>query len=96
LNCEFVIDDAVIRPIEPAIYNALFRDALTGRSFNELVELFDGRISSLFGDEAPDCIVVCIKPELGDLRVANPGLTPEERKALEVLRAEEESDQLAR
>jgi hypothetical protein len=95
LNCEFVIDDAVIRPIEPAIYNALFRDALTGRSFNELVELFDGRISSLFGDEAPDCIVVCIKPELGDLRVANPGLTPEERKALEVLRAEEESDQLA-
>jgi hypothetical protein len=45
--------------------------------------------------KAPACIVVCIKPELGDLRVANPGLTPEERKALEVLRAEEESGQLA-
>jgi hypothetical protein len=60
-----------------------------------LVELFDGRISSLFGDDSPDSIIVCIKPELGDLRVANPGLTPEERKALEVLRAEEESDQLA-
>jgi len=95
LNCGFVVDDQFVRPIEPNVYNTLFKDALTGRSFNELVELFDGRISSLFGDDAPDCIVVCIKPELGDLRVANPGLTPEERKALEVSRAEEESDQLA-
>ncbi|MEI9421214.1 hypothetical protein O7A70_08550 [Mesorhizobium sp. Cs1299R1N1] len=95
LNSRFVVEDAFLRPVEPAVYNTLFRDALTGRAFNELVELFDGRISSLFGDDAPDCIVVCIKPELGDLRVANPGLTPEERKALEVLRAEEESDQLA-
>ncbi|MDH2400139.1 hypothetical protein QCM77_09285 [Bradyrhizobium sp. SSUT18] len=95
LNCTFVIEDQFVRPIEVGIYNTLFKDAVTGRSFNELVELFDGRINSLFGDEAPDCVVVCIKPELGDLRVANPGLTPEERKALEVLRAEEESDQLA-
>ena len=68
---------------------------MTGKTFNELVELFDGRISSLFGDDSPDCIIVCIKPELGDLRVANPGLSPEERRALEILRAEEESDQLA-
>ena len=95
LNCEFVIDDLCVRPIEAGIYNTLYRDAVTGRSFNELVELFDGRISSLFGDQAPDCVIVCIKPELGDLRVANPGLTPEERRALEILRAEEESDQLA-
>jgi hypothetical protein len=95
LNCDFVIDDQFLRPIETAVYNALFKDALTGKSFNELVEMFDGRISSLFGDEAPDCIVVCIKGELGDLRVANPGLSPQERRALEVLRAEEESDQLA-
>lgn len=72
-----------------------YRAALTGRTFNEQVDHFDGRISGLFGDDSPDCIVVCIKPELGDLRVANPGLTPEERRALEVLRAEEESDQLA-
>ena len=95
LNCRFAIESAFVRPVEPAVYSMHFRDALTGKSFNELVELFDGRISSLFGDDAPDCIVVCIKSELGDLRVANPGLTPEERKALEVLRAEEESDQLA-
>ncbi|MDD4616411.1 MAG: hypothetical protein PHW76_04740 [Alphaproteobacteria bacterium] len=95
LNCKFEIEDNFVRVIESNIYNTLFKDSLIGKSFNELVELFDGRISSLFGDDSPDCIVVCIKPELGDLRVANPGLTPEERRALEVLRAEEESDQLA-
>ena len=76
-NCKFLIEERFIRTIEPSVYNTLFKDALTGRTFNELVELFDGRISSLFGDGSPDCILVCIKPELGDLRVANPGLTPE-------------------
>jgi hypothetical protein len=95
LNCKFLVEEAFVRTIEPSVYNTLFRDALTGKTFSELVELFDGRISSLFGDDSPDCIIVCIKPELGDLRVANPGLTPEERRALEILRAEEESDQLA-
>jgi hypothetical protein len=95
LNCKFLVEDRFVRTIEPSVYNTLFKDALTGKTFNELVELFDGRISSLFGDDSPDCIIVCIKPELGDLRVANPGLTPEERRALEILRAEEESDQLA-
>src|SRR6266404_5469019 len=79
LNCTFELDNNFIRSIEPGVYNTLFKDALTGKSFNELVELFDGRTSSLFGDDAPDCIVVCAKPELGDLRVANPGLPPEER-----------------
>jgi hypothetical protein len=94
LNCKFLIEDRFVRTFEPSIYQTLFKDALTGKTFNELVELFDGRISSLFGDDSPDCIIVCIKQELGDLRVANPALTPEERRALEVLRAEEESDQL--
>lgn len=94
-NCGFLVEERFVRNIDSSIYKTLFRDALTGKSFNELVELFDGRISSLFGDDRPDCIIVCIKPELGDLRIANPGLTPEERRALEILRAEEESDQLA-
>jgi len=95
LNCKFFVEDSFVRPIEPSVYNTHFKDALTGKSFDELVELFDGRISSLFGDDSPDCVILCVKPELGDLRVANPGLTPEERRALETLRAEEESDQLA-
>ncbi len=69
-----------MRSIEAVPYNTLFKDALTGRTFNELVELFDGRISSLFGDDAPDCIVVCIMPELGDLRVRIPGSRPKSAK----------------
>lgn len=95
LNCKFEIDDRFVRTIDSANYNTLFKDALIGRSFGELVDLFDSKISALFGDDGPDCIVTCIQPDLGDLRVANPGLSPEERRALEVLRAEEESDQLA-
>lgn len=94
LGAEFEFDDRFVRTIDRSQFDLLLRDAQTGRSFDELVELFDGRISSLFGDDSPDCIVVCIQPELGDLRVNNPGLTLEERRALEVLRAEEESDQL--
>lgn len=61
LNSNFVIEDRFVRPIEAGVYNTHFRDALIGKSFNELVELFDGRICSLFGDEGPDCIIVCIK-----------------------------------
>lgn len=95
LGVSFEFDDRFVRIIDQAQYDLLFKNARTGQSFDELVELFEGRISGLFGDERPDCIVVCIKPELGDLRIANPGLSPEERRALEVLRAEEESDQLA-
>ena len=72
-NCKFLIEERFIRIIEPSVYNTLFKDALTGRTFNELVDHFDGRISGLFGDDSPDCIIVCIKPELGDLRVANSG-----------------------
>jgi hypothetical protein len=95
LHCSYAVEDRFVRVVDASVYATLFKDAVTGKSFNELVELFDGRIGSLFGDDAPDCILVCIKPELGDLRVANPGLSPEDRRALEVLRAEEESDQLA-
>lgn len=95
LKAKFHVADQFIRIVDQGQYDLLMRDASTGRHFEELVELFEGRISSLFGDERPDCILVCIKPDLGDLRIANPGLSPGERQALEVLRAEEESTQLA-
>lgn len=95
LNAEFLMEERHQRQISASKYELLFKEVQRGQKFGELVELFEDEISGLYGDEAPDCIVVCIKPELGDLRVVNPGLTPEERHALEVLRAEEESDQLA-
>ena len=45
----------------------------------------------MFGDVRPDCIVVCIPDALGDLRVQNPELSAKERKALEILKREEEN-----
>src|SRR5439155_11735956 len=62
--------------------------------FDELLDLFDGKIQGLMGDGGPDCIVVCLPEELANLRIENPGLSLQERRALERLRAEEESDQL--
>ncbi len=47
----------------------------------------------MFGDVRPDCIVVCIPYALGDLRVQNPELSARERRALEILKREEESAQ---
>ena len=55
------------------------------------MELFEGPISSMFGDIRPDCIVVCIPDALGDLRVQNPELSAKERRALEILKREEEN-----
>ncbi|WP_299631770.1 hypothetical protein [uncultured Roseobacter sp.] len=95
LNARFEIDERQKRIIDSSKYQLLVSEAHRGQKFGELVELFEDAIASLYGDEAPDCIVLCIKPELGDLRAANPGLSPEERHALEMVRAEEESDQLA-
>ena len=54
-------------------FDRLFRVHIGGSDFDALVDLFEGPISSLFGDVRPDCIVVCIPDELGDLRVENPG-----------------------
>lgn len=95
LGVTFDVEDRFLRVIDKPHYDTLMNDVRKGGRFDELVEVFEGRISSLFGDESPDCVVVCIKPDLGDLRIANPGLSAEEKRALEAIRAEEESDQLA-
>lgn len=94
LGVTFDVEDRFVRQIDKVLYDRLLNDIRLAGRFDELVEHFEARISGLFGDEQPDCIVVCIKPDLGDLRIANPGLTPEERRALEAIRAEEESDQM--
>jgi hypothetical protein len=72
-----------------------FQQTPSGVGFDELVDVFDGRIQGLLGDSGPDCIIVCLPENLADLRVQNPGLNPEERAALERLRAEEEDGQLS-
>lgn len=95
LRAEFIVDDRFSRIIDGARFERLFTGRVTGSAFEDLVDLFEGPLTTLFGDQRPDCVVVCIPDELGDLRIENPGLTPTERHALELLQAEEEAAQLA-
>ena len=87
----FEIDPQFVRTIDKAQHDRLFRDHMRAAEFDALVELYEGPMSSMFGDIRPDCIVVCIPDALGDLRVQNPELSAKERRALEILKSEEES-----
>ncbi len=93
LGAVFEVDSQFVRTIESSQYDRLFRPHITAAEFDSLVELFEGPISSMFGDVRPDCVVVCIPDVLGDLRVQNPELSTKERRALEVLKLEEENMQ---
>ncbi len=94
LGVRFVIEDRHVRRIDESKLELAYATAQNGSGFQDLVALFDTRLASLHGDLQPDCIVVCLPERLADLRVANPGLSPEERRALERLRVEEEDQQL--
>jgi hypothetical protein len=91
LGARFEIDPQFVRTIDKAQHDRLFRDHIRAAEFDALVELYEGPMSSMFGDIRPDCIVVCIPDALGDLRVQNPELSAKERRALEILKSEEES-----
>jgi hypothetical protein len=93
LGAKFEVNDRFVRTVDLSHYERLFRERMDGSDFEALVELFEGPISSMFGDFRPHCIVVCIPDRLGDLRVENPGLSAKERRALEILKREEESIQ---
>src|ERR1700738_652580 len=80
LKAKFEVDDQFVRVIDAGKFDHFFSVPVTGEHFESLVELFEGPISSMYGDVRPDCIVVCVPDELGDLRVENPGLSPKERR----------------
>lgn len=90
LGAKFEVDPQFVRAIDKAQHDRLHREHLSGAEFDALVELYEGPISAMYGDVRPDCIVVCISDELGDLRVQNPELSARERRALEILEREEE------
>ncbi|WP_455387566.1 argonaute/piwi family protein [Petrachloros mirabilis] len=95
LGATFTVEDRFVRPLDQARLSlALNRMSPTDR-FDELLDLYDARIQSLFGDVRPDCIVVCLPDELADMRISNPRLSPREREILERLQREEEQDQLS-
>jgi hypothetical protein len=94
LGATFIVEPAFVRTLEQTRFD-LARQRNDKEGFDELLELFDGKITGLFGDVQPDCILICLPEDVADLRIMNPGLTPQERRALEALRREEEDDQLS-
>lgn len=91
----FRIEDRFRRAIDPMSLASARRLPSNGERFEELLDLFDAKIRSLFGDSRPDCIVVCLPDDAADLRISNPRLSLGERKALERLQREEEEQQLS-
>lgn len=95
LGVSFTVEDRFVRPLDQdRLALALGRAAPTDR-FEELLDLYDARIQSLFGDVRPDCIIVCLPDEAADMRISNPRLLAQEREVLERLQREEEQDQLS-
>ena len=94
LRAEFVLDDKFIRHVDSARLGVALAQPDARHMFDDALGLFASRIEGLFGDVAPQCILVCLPEELADLRIANPGLSEAERHALERLQAEEIADQL--
>jgi len=91
----FTVDDRFVRPIDPDRLALAMNRPSPGDKFEELLELFDSKIQSLFGDVRPDCIIVCLPDEVADMRISNPRLSMREREALERLQREEEDEQLS-
>lgn len=91
----FVIEDRFVRAVDEERLNLALHRTSAVEKFDELVELFDARIQSFFGDARPDCIIVCLPDELADLRISNPRLSTREREALERLQREEEQEQMS-
>jgi hypothetical protein len=95
LGVKFVIDDRFVRAIDNDSYNLAFQRYSPSERFDEVLDLFDGKIQGLFGDARPDCILVCLPDELADMRISNPRLSLKERDILERLQREEEQEQMA-
>lgn len=95
LGVTFSVDDRFVRQLDGDRLNIALQRSSIADKFDELLDLYDGKIQSLFGDTRPDCIIVCLPDELADMRISNPRLSAREREALEQLQREEEQDQMS-
>jgi hypothetical protein len=75
LGVRFVIEDRFVRPVDQGRFERAMQNKLPNAAFEELLDLFDGRIQGLLGDGGPSCVIVCLPVDLADLRIENPGLT---------------------
>jgi len=91
----FAVEDRFVRPLDQDRVALALNRASPSERFEELLDLYDAKIQSLFGDIRPDCIIVCLPDEAADMRISNPRLSAREREALESLQREEEEDQLS-
>jgi hypothetical protein len=89
----FVVEDRFARPLDQDRLDLALNRPSPSDRFDELLDLFDGKVQTLFGDVRPDCIIVCLPDAAADLRISNPRLTLREREALERLQKEEEQAQ---
>jgi hypothetical protein len=91
----FVDEDRFVRPLDEQRLNLALSRHSEAEQFDELLELYDAKIQSFFGDIRPDCILVCLPEEIADMRISNPRLSMRERAALERLQREEEQEQMS-
>jgi hypothetical protein len=94
LGVHFVIEDRFVRPLDQERLSLALSRTSPSERFEDLLELFDTKIQTFFGDVRPDCIIVCLPDEAADFRISNPRLSVREREALERLQREEEQEQL--
>jgi hypothetical protein len=95
LGANFVIEDRFVRPVDDERLKLAMNRPSVPERFEDLLDLFDGKIQTFFGDSRPDCIIVCLPDEAADMRISNPRLSHSERLALERLQREDEQDQLS-
>jgi hypothetical protein len=91
----FMVEDRFIRQLDQDRLTLAFNKSSPSEKFDELLDLFDAKIQSLFGDVRPDCIIVCLPDAVADMRISNPRLSARERELLERLQREDEQDQLS-
>ena len=71
LGINFVIEDRFVRPLDDErLKLAMSRPSLPDR-FEDLLDLFDAKIQTFFGDTRPDCIIVCLPDEAAALRLCS-------------------------
>ena len=71
------------RPLDQEHLTLALNRSSPSERFEELLDLFEAKNQSLFGDVRPDCVIVCLPDEAADMRVSNPRFSVREREALE-------------